>query len=91
MVGGLKLFERYVPRALVAKLIERGDAGSPPEERVVTVMFTDIAGFTTLSEGMSAGQVAEFTNEHLTLLGRCVEDQGGNSRVILALAMSSSL
>lgn len=77
MVGGLKLFERYVPRALVAKLIERGDAGSPPEERVVTVMFTDIAGFTTLSEGMSAGQVAEFTNEHLTLLGRCVEDQGG--------------
>jgi adenylate cyclase len=77
MLGGLKLFERYVPRSLVKKLIERGDEHTLSEERVVTVMFTDIAGFTTLSEGLTATQVADFINEHLTLLGRCVEEQGG--------------
>ncbi|MGI9484269.1 MAG: adenylate/guanylate cyclase domain-containing protein [Hyphomicrobiales bacterium] len=77
MIGGLKLFERYVPRSLVKKLIERGEQRIPSEERVVTVLFTDIAGFTSLSEGMAASGVAEFTNEHLTLLGACVEAEGG--------------
>ncbi|MGI9372628.1 MAG: adenylate/guanylate cyclase domain-containing protein [Hyphomicrobiales bacterium] len=77
MIGGLKRFERYVPRSLVTKLIERGDDHMTSEERVVSVMFTDIAGFTSLSEGLSATEVADFTNEHLTLLGGCVDEEYG--------------
>lgn len=77
MLGGLRLFERYVPRSLVKKLIARGEERIASEERVVTVMFTDIVGFTSLSEGMSASAVAEFTNQHLTMLGECVEAEGG--------------
>ncbi|MDP6805664.1 MAG: adenylate/guanylate cyclase domain-containing protein [Rhodospirillales bacterium] len=71
-------FETYVPRKLVQRLIKQeGGTGVVSEERELTVMFTDIAGFTSMCEGMSAKEVADFINEHLTLLAECVEDEGG--------------
>jgi len=69
MVGGLKAFNRYVPRTLVQKLLSEGRADVMPEEREVAVLFTDIAGFTSVSEGMSASETAAFVNHHLSLLG----------------------
>lgn len=78
MVGSLRWFEVYVPRTLVQRLTEQGDGvmqGS--QQRSVTVLFTDIAGFTTLSENMSAEDTAELLNSHFALLGACVEAQNG--------------
>ena len=40
-------------------------------------MFTDIAGFTGLSEGLPAPVIAEFLNRHFALLGACIEDEDG--------------
>ena len=78
MLAGLRWFETYVPRALVKRLMDRSDEGAfASEERTVTIMFTDIVGFSSLSEKMPAGQVAELLNGHFELLGRCVEAQGG--------------
>jgi adenylate cyclase len=78
MLGGLRSFETYVPRKLVARLIEEGQAsGAQSEERELTIMFTDIAGFTSMCEGMDAKEVAAFINHHLTLLAECVENEGG--------------
>lgn len=78
MVEGLRWFEAYVPRALVRRLIGRGgDAPLLSVEREVTVMFTDIAGFTALSEQMQAGEVAAFLNRHFELLEASVEAQEG--------------
>ncbi len=78
MLGGLRSFETYVPRKLVARLIEEGQAsGAQSEERELTIMFTDIAGFTSMCEGMDAKEVAAFLNHHLTLLAECVEKEGG--------------
>ena len=78
MLGGLKSFEIYVPRKLVQRLIKQeGGAEVTSEERELTVMFTDIAGFTSMCEGMSANEVATFINQHLTLLVDCVEAEGG--------------
>ena len=78
MLGGLRSFETYVPRKLVARLIEEGQAtGAQSEERELTIMFTDIAGFTSMCEGMDAKEVAAFINHHLTLLAECVEEEGG--------------
>ncbi len=77
MVGGLSAFMRYLPRTLVGKLIREGRAGSPPEERELAVLFTDIAGFTSLSENMSTAEIARFVNEHLTLIGAVVDEHGG--------------
>jgi class 3 adenylate cyclase len=44
-----------------------------PEEREVSVLFTDIAGFTAFAERLPASEVASFLNQHFTLIGRCVE------------------
>ncbi|MHA7772076.1 adenylate/guanylate cyclase domain-containing protein [Roseibium sp. M-1] len=77
MVGGLTAFNRYVPTTLVQKLLREGRAEAPPEEREVAVLFTDIAGFTSASEGMSATETAAFVNHHLSLLGAEITRQGG--------------
>jgi adenylate cyclase len=77
MVSGLDAFRRYVPKALVLKLLKEGRADAPPEEREVAVLFTDIAGFTSASEGMSATETAAFVNHHLSLLGAEIRMNGG--------------
>jgi len=78
MVDALRAFASYVPRSLVTKLVEMGpDNVARSMERDVTVMFTDIVGFTTLAEGMSAGETAEFLNEHFGILCEAVETTGG--------------
>ena len=48
MVGGLKAFALYVPHDLMRHLLARGDpATMASETREVTVLFTDIGGFTS--------------------------------------------
>ena len=78
MLSGLRSFERYVPRRLVSQLIaSHSDDEVGSEERVLTVMFTDIAGFTAMSERLPAAEVARFLNEHFSLLAGCVEAEEG--------------
>ncbi|WP_346898645.1 adenylate/guanylate cyclase domain-containing protein [uncultured Roseibium sp.] len=77
MVSGLSAFMRYMPKTLVTKLIREGRADSPPEERNLTVLFTDIVGFTSLSESMNPPEIAAFVNQHLTLIGSVIEAHGG--------------
>jgi class 3 adenylate cyclase len=40
-------------------------------------MFTDIAGYTTLSEKMTATEVANFLNAHFALVDRCIDGADG--------------
>jgi adenylate cyclase len=77
MLGGLASFGRYVPRSLVTRLIRENRVGAGSEERELTVMFTDIADFSTICESMSAKEVADFINAHLTLVSDCIEAEGG--------------
>ncbi|WP_179954065.1 adenylate/guanylate cyclase domain-containing protein [Denitrobaculum tricleocarpae] len=78
MLAGLRWFETYVPRTLVTRLIQTGDATSlESQERILTVMFTDIVGFTAESERLPAGEIASLLNEHFALLGGCVDSEGG--------------
>lgn len=78
MLTGLRWLETYVPRSLVRRLVRSKDGGRVlSAERVVTVMFTDITGFTITAEAMPAADVAEMLNAHFDLLGRCVEAEGG--------------
>jgi adenylate cyclase len=46
-----------------------------PEERVLAIMFTDIVSFTSTSEKMSAAEVADFVNQHLSLVS--AQREGG--------------
>jgi adenylate cyclase len=78
MVGGLKAFALYVPQDLVRRLLARGDpAAIASETREITVMFTDIVGFTSRTERLSAQDTATFLNRHFALVSRCIEAEGG--------------
>ena len=77
MLDGLKAFGRYVPRTLVMRLVKERQVAAGSEERVLAIMFTDIAGFTATCEDMSAAEVADFINHHLALIDDCIEREGG--------------
>jgi class 3 adenylate cyclase len=62
----------------VTTLIARGEVTAlPSETREVTVLFTDIVGFTARTETMGAAATAEFLNHHFALVTACIEAQGG--------------
>ncbi len=72
-------FERYVDEAIVNELIKAGPeaiklTGKSCE---IAVLFVDIRGFTTMSEGMSAEQVVSILNEYLTMTSECVKKNKG--------------
>ena len=78
MVTALGNFSLYVPKSLVTQLVEAGDARAIRSEvKPVTIMMTDIAGFTTRAETMTAEETAAFLNEHLALITSCIEAKGG--------------
>jgi class 3 adenylate cyclase len=62
---------------VIAVGVQQGRVGSGTEERVLAIMFTDIVSFTSTCERMSAAEVAEFINQHLSLVSLCVEQEGG--------------
>ena len=53
MRSGLELFGRYIPKEIVRRLLDSDDAGKiGGVRRDVTVMFTDIQGFSAISESV---------------------------------------
>lgn len=71
-------FSRYVSPAVVSQLVENPDAlritGTRQE---ASFIFTDIAGFTTLSEGLSSEALAEVLNSYLDGACAIVFSHGG--------------
>jgi adenylate cyclase len=62
-------FQHYVPPAVVEDLVS--DAGAlrlGGEKRELTVLFSDIRGFTTLSEGMQPEELVKLMNEYFTVM-----------------------
>lgn len=72
-------FSRFVPEAVVTKVLARtGGKLRLGGERVTgTVMFTDLRGFTTFSEGLPAEEVIELLNGYLTEISEAVLAHGG--------------
>jgi signal transduction histidine kinase/class 3 adenylate cyclase/PleD family two-component response regulator len=69
---------RFLPPALVARAA-LGDLSLDlrPEPRLVTVLFSDIVGFTQLSNTLRSRRMAEMLNEYLTTMTAAVFDNGG--------------
>jgi class 3 adenylate cyclase len=77
MIAALRLFEVYVPKQVVLRMMQGGKAVDATEERVLTIMFTDIRGFSTIAEHMDGGEIAGFLNEHFDMLAGPIEAEGG--------------
>jgi adenylate cyclase len=78
MLRALHWFELYIPKRVVEHLIKRGDARKTiSDARNMTVMFTDMVGFSSISEGMSAREVAALLNHHFSLIDECINAEEG--------------
>jgi len=77
LVASLHWFETYVPKHLVRRLMAQGEKATALEEREVTVLFTDIADFTSLAERLTGSDTAAFLNHHFGILAACVEAEDG--------------
>jgi adenylate cyclase len=63
------LFSRFLDPRVVAGLVEKGetDASLTGQKRAVTVLFSDIRGFTTLSEQKSPQEIVDLLNRYFSL------------------------
>ncbi|MCE9596417.1 MAG: adenylate/guanylate cyclase domain-containing protein [Spirochaetia bacterium] len=78
MKHGLKAFSKFVPFTLVKQLIASGNAAElGGEKRHLTMMFTDIEGFTTISESLSTEQLLQHISEYLDSLTKIILNQHG--------------
>ena len=72
------MFAQYVPPAVVSRLIAQPELMRlGGEAREVTLMFTDLANFTTLSEQLSAEQTVEVLTGYFNAMTPIVHATGG--------------
>ncbi|MBI4640511.1 MAG: adenylate/guanylate cyclase domain-containing protein, partial [Candidatus Tectomicrobia bacterium] len=71
-------FSKYVPEKVVNELLNHPELLQlGGEERVLSVLFSDLAGFTTISEKMAPPDLARLLNEYLTEMTDLVLEEGG--------------
>ena len=72
------LFGQYVPPELVDEMSEDPEAFSlEGESRELTVLFSDVRSFTTISEGLEPKELSQLMNEYLTPMTGIIHDHSG--------------
>ena len=72
------LFGQYVPPDLVKAMSRDPEHYSlASEKRELSVLFTDIRGFTSISEGLDAAELSQLMDEYLTPMTRIVHETEG--------------
>jgi class 3 adenylate cyclase len=73
-----KSFALYLAPAVVEKMVA---ANKPPalggETRDVTVFFSDLAGFSSISEALAPPDLVKFINEYLSAMTDIIQEHGG--------------
>ena len=78
MKTGLRSFRKYVPSDLVESLMGSGqEAAFGGELREITIFFSNIAGFTTITEKLPPNEIVELMREYLSAMSDEVANAGG--------------
>jgi len=76
--NGLRSFARYMPRTVVQQLLEKGEEIKlGGEKREITVLFSDIAGFTSISESHSTEEAMAYLSEYFDALSKIIIQEEG--------------
>ena len=73
-----QVFGQYIPPSLVEEIDEVGEEISlEGESREMSVLFSDVRGFTTISEGLDAIELTRMMNEFLTPFTQAIQNHRG--------------
>lgn len=71
-------FSQYLPQSVVARYIDDPGRGRMAgEERIVTALFTDIEGFSTLAKRVGPKELVALLDVYFTEVNKLVADHGG--------------
>jgi len=78
MKASLRSFGKYVPRELVQDLLASGREARLGGEKIeITTLFSDIAGFTTLSESLAPDELVRELGEYFERMSETIREQSG--------------
>jgi adenylate cyclase len=71
-------FEHYLPPALISQMVQADKLPTlGGEHREISVLFSDVASFTTMSEAIDPVDLALLTNSYFAGVGEAIFAQGG--------------
>jgi len=68
---------RFLPRQVVERVLRTGDGTLEPVQREVTILFSDIRDFTSLSESLPPREVLALLDDYFGHMGQIVMGHGG--------------
>lgn len=71
------LFSRYVSESVVQQILARPDHALAANRKRVTVMFSDLRGFSRISEEKEPDELLDFLNQHFEATTEIILDHGG--------------
>lgn len=71
------IFELFISPAMVGQLIEQGVDAMRGRRAELTILFSDIRGFTTMSEKMTPEELVAVLNEYLGAMTDVIHKHGG--------------
>lgn len=71
------MFSRFIAPQVVDQLLQSQDISSLNKRTKLTILFSDIRGFTTLSERMSPEEVVSLLNPYLAAMTAIIHRHGG--------------
>ncbi len=71
------IFQKYVPQELIDKLFANPESMLVGENRVLSVLFSDIRSFTTISEGMAPENLVAGLNRYFSVMVDIIMNRGG--------------
>ncbi len=78
MRQSLSVFAKFVPKALVKKLVQKGkDVRIGGQEKKITLLFTDIQGFTSASENCPPDKLMNHISEYFEELSMIIINNNG--------------